>query len=229
MRILAIDAALARCQVSILKNDTVLAASHREGQRGQLVHLAVMIRSVLAEADPADKILDLIAVTVGPGSFTGIRAALSLARGMGLAFDLPVIGVTIGEALSEALPQPGHRRLWCAIESRRGRVFIECDGAAIGYSLDALPLPLYPVAVAGDAAIAVAATLTARGSDVRLTAARLPSTRHIAMAALKRHRGDLPPRAAQPFYVDPPEAKLPRIGPRPEPGEAASGLPRKIS
>ena len=53
--------------------------------------------------------LDLVAVTVGPGSFTGIRAALALAHGLALAAGVPVIGVTVGEALADALPHLGDR------------------------------------------------------------------------------------------------------------------------
>jgi hypothetical protein len=73
------------------------------------------------------------------------------------------------------------------------------------------------VAVGGDAAIAVAGRLAARGADVMLTDARLPLVRHVAMAGLARRTGTLPPRSAQPLYVDAPEAKLPAGGLRPPP------------
>jgi tRNA threonylcarbamoyladenosine biosynthesis protein TsaB len=70
----------------------------------------------------------------------------------------------------------------------------------------------------------VAARLAAREVDVMLTDARLPLARHIALVGARRLAGELPPRAAQPIYVDPPEARLPlepapaqASGPRPAP------------
>jgi tRNA threonylcarbamoyl adenosine modification protein YeaZ len=167
---------------------------------------------------PGDRpAFDLIAVTVGPGSFTGIRAGLALAHGIALAAGVPLVGVSVGEALADAFPHLGRRALWCAIDSRRGRIFLERDGVVAAMATDDLPRPEGPVAVAGDAAPAVAARLAARDVDVMLTDARLPMARHIAMVAQRRAAGELPPRAAQPLYVDPPEARLPAAGLRPAP------------
>ena len=83
--------------------------------------------------------------------------------------------------------------------------------------LDALPVPDGKVAVAGDAAAAVAARLAARDADVMLTDARLPIARHVAVVAERRFSGELRPLPAQPLYVDPPEARLPAGGLRPPP------------
>ena len=161
--------------------------------------------------------LDLVAVTVGPGSFTGIRAGLALAHGIALAAGVPVVGVTVGEALADVAAVSRRAQLWVAIDSRRGRVFLERGGTVIALPLDALPMPEGKVALAGDAAIAVAARLAARDADVMLTDARLPMARHIAVVADAGSRGELPPLPAQPLYVDPPEARLPAGGLRPPP------------
>ena len=120
-----------------------------------------------------------------------------------------MIGVSVGEALAEALPHLGHRTLWVAIDSRRGRIFLEQDGAVQAFALESLPDTDAPLAIAGDAAIEVAARLAARDADVMLTDARLPQPRHVAVAACRRYRGELLPRLPQPLYVDPPEARLP--------------------
>ncbi len=209
MRILALDAALARCSAAVVVDGEVVAGRHQDAARGHAALLPALAQAVLAEASVAPPLLDLIAVTVGPGSFTGLRAGLALAHGIALAAGVPLVGVSVGEALAGALPHLGHRTLWCAIDSRRRRIFLERDGAVVALAMDDLPRPEGPVAVAGDAAIAVAARLAARDVDVMLTDARLPLARHVALVGARRLAGELPPRAAQPIYVDPPEARLP--------------------
>jgi tRNA threonylcarbamoyl adenosine modification protein YeaZ len=217
MRILALDAALARCAAAIVVDREVLAARQTAATQGHAALLPLMAKEVLAEAGMTAASLDLVAVTVGPGSFTGIRAGLALAYGIAVAAGVPVVGVTVGETLAESLPFLGERHLWTAIDSRRGRVFLERGDTVISASLDALPVPAGKVAVAGDAAPQVAARLAARDADVMLTDARLPLARHVAVVAERRIRGELRPLAAQPLYVDPPEAKLPAGGLRPPP------------
>jgi hypothetical protein len=104
-----------------------------------------------------------------------------------------------------------------ATDNRRGRIFLEKDGAVTAMALDDLPMPDGPVAVAGDAAIEVAARLAARNVNVVLTDARLPTARHVAVVASRRLAGEIPPLPAQPLYVDPPEVRLPATPPRPPP------------
>lgn len=217
MRILTLDAALARCSASVVVDEILHAVRQADGQRGGAATLPVMAQAVLAEAGLAATGMDAIAVIIGPGSFTGIRIALSLAHGLALGADIPVIGVTVGEAMASALPHLGGRALWVAVDSRRGRVFLDRAGVIEALDLADIPDPDHPIALAGDAAGAVAARLAARDRNVMLTNARLPPPRHIALAAAARHIGALPPREAQPLYVDPPEAKPPAGGLRPAP------------
>lgn len=217
MRILVLDAALARCSAAIVSDDRIVALRQHMVDRGQAALLPGMAADLFSESSIQAGELDLVAVTVGPGSFTGIRAGLALACGIGLAAGVPIVGVSVGEALAESLPYLGNRELWSAIDSRRGRVFLERTGGRIGgYTLDLLPVPDGPVAVAGDAAIDTAAWLAALDANVMLTDARFPQPRHIAIAACRRRTGELPPLAVQPLYVDPPEARLP-AAPRPAP------------
>jgi tRNA threonylcarbamoyladenosine biosynthesis protein TsaB len=217
MLILALDSALTRCSAGLVADGVLCAGREQEAGRGHAALLPMMVVAVLDEAGIAAADLDLVAVTVGPGSFTGIRAGLALAHGIGLGGGVPVAGVTVGEALADALPHLGGRQLWSAIDSRRGRVFLERNGTVLACALDGLPRAAGPVAVAGDAAVVVAARLAARDTDVMLTDARVPTARHVAMAGARRVAGDLPPLAAQPLYVDPPEARLPQGGLRPAP------------
>jgi tRNA threonylcarbamoyl adenosine modification protein YeaZ len=217
MRLLVLDAALARANVALIDHDEIVAARESLERMGLAGQLPVMLAEVLAESGLGVADMDAIAVTVGPGSFTGIRAALALAEGLALASNKPLIPVTVGEALHQALPHLGARRLWSAIHSRRGHVFIETDEGCLSLALTDVPRPGYAVAVAGDASIEVTASLAARNVNVMLTNARHPSPRAIAAAAVLRFQEVLPPRDAAPLYIDPPEAKPPAGGLRPEP------------
>jgi tRNA threonylcarbamoyl adenosine modification protein YeaZ len=216
MKILTLDAAAGRCMAGIVADGERVAEQIETAARGQATLLPAMLVRVLSEAALAATALDLVAVTVGPGSFTGIRAGLALAHGIGLGLGVPVIGVTVGEALADCLPNLGHRRFWSATEGRRGRVFLEREGAAIAATLDDLPFPSAPVAVGGSAAVQVATELVARGGDVTLLEC-IPTARHLARVGARRFAGELLPLAAEPLYVDPPEARLPIGGLRPPP------------
>jgi tRNA threonylcarbamoyl adenosine modification protein YeaZ len=233
MRILVLDSALARCTAAIVVDDAVMASRAEDRKQGHEAVLPVMARDVLDEAGAArgngprgsgsgrsDLALDLVAVTVGPGSFTGIRAGLALAHGLGLALGLPVVGVTVGEAIADAFPRLGDRVLWTVTDSRRGHIFLERGGEIASLALEALPSPAGKVAIAGGAAMQVAARLAGKGANVMLTDARFALPRHIALVAARRHAGALRPREAQPLYVDPPEARLPAAGLRPPPDPA---------
>jgi tRNA threonylcarbamoyladenosine biosynthesis protein TsaB len=213
MRLLALDSAVARCSATLVADDQVIAAAQQDQERDHAAVLPVMAQGCLQAAKLRVADLDAIAVTVGPGGFTGIRAGLAFALGLGTAAGKPVIGVTVGEALAESLPALGSRMLWCVTISRRGHiflevpVFLEAPGSVESFALADLPVPDQPVAIAGPAASDVASRLAARGADVMLTDARLPAGRHIAAVARRRLLGAIPPRQAQPLYVDPPAAR----------------------
>lgn len=217
MRVLALDASCARCSAAVVADSHAIAERHVDSAKGHAARLPEMVGGILAETGLAPGMLDLIAVTVGPGSFTGLRTGLALAQGLSCATGIALVGVTVGESFAVALPPLGTRALWSAIDSRRGRVFLERQDGIATVALDALPYPEGPVAVAGDRAAEVAARLAARGADVMLTNVRLPAARHVALAALRHVASGRPPRPALPIYVDPPEARPPAGGLRPAP------------
>ena len=178
-----------------------------------------MVRRLVDEAGAPG----LIAVAVGPGSFTGLRAGISVALGLGQALGVEVVGVSASEAWGDQMEAAGNRTLWTAISARTGRVFIDDGvGGFVAHALDSLPRATGRIAVAGDAANEVASVLAARGGDIMLTRARRVRPEDVAAAGLRRHAGMLPPLPAVPLYVDAPEAKLPAGGlrPAPEGGEA---------
>ncbi len=212
MKILAIDAALLRAGVAVVDGGAAVEKIFVAGRPGLIETLPVAMRDVLAKAGP----VDAVAVTVGPGSFTGLRTAISLAQGFAAAAGVPVWGVGVDEAFAQAFPGL-HRPLWVAVRARTDRIFLMRDGVAEAFADADLPRTRTPVAVAGNAANEVAAHLAASGGDVILTNARAIDPVWVAGAALARREGGLAPREALPVYVDAPEAKLPAGGLRPAP------------
>ena len=200
---LTLDATLERCTAALVHGGAILHQSTLAIPRASTAALPALAAKLLRLATPTS-----IAVTIGPGSFTGIRAALALAHGIALGADIPLVGVTCPDAI-RAATQSG-RPLWIALDSRRARVFLDTGTTLAATPLDHLPAPTTPIAIAGDAAIPVAARLAARGFDVQLLTPRTPCPLGIAAAAL------LHPRAPLPLYVDPPEAR-PNAAPRSPP------------
>jgi tRNA threonylcarbamoyladenosine biosynthesis protein TsaB len=99
--VLAFDSALNGCAAAVLDTGASKCVSETQAMdRGQAEHLVPMISRVLAQAGLAYKDIDLIAVTVGPGAFTGLRIGLSTARALGLALNKPVTGVTTLDAIA---------------------------------------------------------------------------------------------------------------------------------
>jgi tRNA threonylcarbamoyladenosine biosynthesis protein TsaB len=96
MLILAIDTALDACAAGVLDTSAnrLIARESQSMKRGHAEALMPLIGRVMAEAGIAFAALDRVAVTTGPGSFTGLRVGLSAARGIALAADKPVVGVT---------------------------------------------------------------------------------------------------------------------------------------
>lgn len=206
MLILTLDSALERVSAAVLDGDCVLAAEVRDVARG-IALLPGMAQAALGRSGHATAALDAIGVTVGPGSFTGIRGALALAHGIGIGSGVPIVAVTVPEALAALDPAPPGRALWIAIDNRRGGIFLAREGRIAAFGIESLPRPSGPIALGGDAAQAVAAW--ADGADVTLTGASLPSPAGIARAVRARLAGELAPLAAQPLYVDPPATSMP--------------------
>jgi tRNA threonylcarbamoyladenosine biosynthesis protein TsaB len=218
MRLLAVDAALAGCSAAVLAGGRIVAERRLAGQHAQAALLPALAAAVLEEASIRPAFLDAVAATVGPGSFTGLRASLAFVQGLAQANGAAITGVTVAEALAAAAPAVIGRALWVAIDTgRRGRVFLVADGMVRAIALETLPQPSGPVMLAGDAAGVVAARLAARGADVMLTDAKQPLARDVARVAERRLTGALPPLPAQPLYVDAPEARRPAGGLRPAP------------
>jgi tRNA threonylcarbamoyladenosine biosynthesis protein TsaB len=168
MKILAIDTALTACSLAILADDRPLAIDQREIGRGQAEILMPMVKAALTRAGMAVADLDLIAVTVGPGTFTGVRVGLACARGLALVSGRPVAGVTTLAAIAAGIPLNvrSGESIVVAIDAGRGEVYTQAFAedlrplsapAVLTTMALAQRLPDGPVVLAGDAAKALAA------------------------------------------------------------------------
>lgn len=97
--LLAIDSACAACSTAILKDGDILSSCFEEMGLGQSEKLIPFVEQVLVEAQIEINEIDALAVSTGPGAFTGIRICLSAARAMSLALKKPLIGIPTTETL----------------------------------------------------------------------------------------------------------------------------------
>ena len=136
MRLLAFDTAGDGCSAGVFLDGRPLAVRSSDGGIGHAERLPRLIEAVLAEAGLGLDALAGLAVTVGPGSFSGIRTGLAAARGLALVTGLRAIPVTTLEAL--AAPLIANDRalpIAAVIDARRGQVFLQCfeqTGAPLG-------------------------------------------------------------------------------------------------
>jgi tRNA threonylcarbamoyl adenosine modification protein YeaZ len=140
--LLAIDCSAGLCAACVCDSgaDGELGRKVLDLGKGHAEHLMAVIEEALKAAGKSYRDLDAVAVSVGPGSFTGVRVGVSAARGLALALDIPAIGVTTLEALALEAGQkfPG-RPVLAALEAGRGEIH-----AAL---YDELGIPRYGPAV----------------------------------------------------------------------------------
>lgn len=234
MRVLALDTALAACSAALLDDRRVLARRFEMLAHGHAERIVPMVQEVMAEAALDWQAVDLVAVTVGPGSFTGVRVGLAAARGVALAAGRPLAGVTTPAAIAWGVPtaRRARRDLVVALDARRGQLYVQAFDATLGElgppalaDRLALVAPRRATLVVGDGADAFAAF-----DDVEVDAApRLPDARDVARVALARHGpggAPLPCDYPTPLYLRSADARRPgEVAPiairRADPGQAA--------
>lgn len=129
MKVLVIDTALGACTVAVFDGGRPLAMRQEIMSKGHSERLGGLARDVMAEAGLGFEGLDRIGVTVGPGSFTGLRVGLAFAQGLGEALDRPVVGISTLEALARSIDVGPDARIAAAIDARRGQVYLQTFGA----------------------------------------------------------------------------------------------------
>lgn len=137
MLILAIDTALDACAAGVLDTDAnrLIARESHAMKRGHAEALMPLLARVIKDSGIGFAALDRIAVTTGPGSFTGLRVGISAARGIALAADKPVVGVTTLAAFAAPrLREHGEHPILSAIDARHDHVYFQLvggDGASL--------------------------------------------------------------------------------------------------
>ena len=123
MLVLALDTCLSACSVAVCDGARVLAAASEPMDRGHQERLAPLAEETVRNAGVRFADIDRIGVTVGPGSFTGLRVGLAFAKGLGLALGRPVIGVGALPALALSVGDRG--LVAAAVDARREQLYLQ--------------------------------------------------------------------------------------------------------
>jgi tRNA threonylcarbamoyladenosine biosynthesis protein TsaB len=214
VKILAVDTALGACSAALLEGDRVLASRFTAMERGHAEALAPMVEEVMGEANLAFRTLDRLAVTVGPGTFTGQRVGLAFMRGLRVALGKPLVGVTSLAAIAEqARAESGVACAAAIHDARRGEVYLEVLDPPLSARLltfieacSALGALRDKVVLAGTAAARAAEALQTSGLATQISGIVVPDAVWVARLAARRKPGESPPR---PLYLRAPDAKLP--------------------
>ena len=228
--ILAFDSSGACCSAALWAGGRIAARRLEPMSRGQAERLMPMILAAMAEAGCGFGDLTRIAVTVGPGSFTGIRVALAAARGLALAGGLPVAGVTTFDAVLESLPPAATagRMVGIVMDSKRGDLFTQF------YDRDRRPVS-GPAILAPESVLAAARGAAAdcrrgwhcadcephlpAGAGIILAPVAHIDAAHVAALAARRNPSELLPPV--PLYLRPADVTVAgrkRPSPQPAPG-----------
>ena len=215
MRILAIDTALDACAACIATDasDDLLAEESMPLARGHAEALLPLIERVTARVEGGFSSLSRVAVTVGPGSYTGLRVGLSAARAVGLAAGIPVVGVTtLSALLAPQLALDGEALIAAAIDARHGAVYLQAMSVAEGVVIPPRHVPLAEAVallgrrrtiLTGTGAAALAAAAQEAGL-VEVAATGAPQIAWVASLGLVADPAQALPR---PLYLRGPDAR----------------------
>jgi tRNA threonylcarbamoyladenosine biosynthesis protein TsaB len=220
MLILAIDTTLDACAAGVLDTDAskMLAQESQPMKRGHAEALMPLIARVMKESGIPFASLDRIAVTTGPGSFTGLRVGLSAARGIGLAANKPVVGLTTLTAYAApVVGQNAEQPVISAIDARHDHVYFQ---VVSGNGSSLIRPQVVPIEEALGASRFGAPHLVGNAAKIladRWPAHALPPFKidaqiapEIAWVAWLGAAVSPNTAPARPFYLRAPDAKLPK-------------------
>jgi tRNA threonylcarbamoyladenosine biosynthesis protein TsaB len=217
MLILAIDTALDACAAAVLDTGTgkLIAMESQAMKRGHAEALMPLIARVMKQATLPFAALDRVAVTSGPGSFTGLRVGLSAARGIALAAGKPAVGLTTLSAYAAPIvSENGEQPVISAIDARHGQVYFQVvsgDGSSLirpraGLIEEAVAASRFgaPHLVGNAAAILAERWPKDAEPPVRVEALPAPDISWVAWLGAAVSPSTAP---ARPFYLRAPDAK----------------------
>lgn len=226
MKLLAIDCSASLCAACVYDAlaDKELGRAVLDLGKGHAEQLMTVVDHALKNAGASFPNLGAVAVSVGPGSFTGVRVGVSAARGFALALKIPAIGVTTLEALAaEARDVFGARAVLSALDGGRGEIqaAIYDEFGAVVYAPSVITLSQaadlamkFSTVLAGTAANTIAGAVPSHAFDTGPLGATADIAVYARVAAKKGAGGDKP----VPVYLREPDAKpqagfiLPRSG-----------------
>ncbi len=220
---LAIDTSAEACAAGLIGNGNVLAQELQEIARGHAEVLVPMVQKLAGEARVGLADIDLVAVTIGPGSYTGVRTGIAAARGFALGAGAPVAGVSCLQAVARAAAPDAAGPILCVLETRRTDYFAQLFDPD-GSSRDS------PIVAEGKTLANLAGRYSAllAGNAVERLIAECPELKSAAVSPARSGRpvdiaalaetdyavGGLAPDPLSPIYLRAAEAKLPPRGGR---------------
>lgn len=123
MKILAIETATAASSVALADGEDLVASAHRVDRRGHVSFLVPALEFCFAQAGWAPGDVEMIAVDVGPGLFSGIRTGLATAQAIAAAVGAEVVPVTSVDVIA-LRAATGHRKIWSVVDARRGEIAV---------------------------------------------------------------------------------------------------------
>jgi tRNA threonylcarbamoyladenosine biosynthesis protein TsaB len=217
MLILAIDTALDACAAAVLDTGTgrLIAQESQPMKRGHAEALMPLIARVMKESALPFATLDRVAVTTGPGSFTGLRVGLSAARGIGLAASKPVVGLTTLSAYAAPIvSEAGEQPVISAIDARHDHVYFQVVsgngsslvGARVAPIAEALEASRFgaPYLVGNAARMLADRWPSDAPPPIKVEALAAPDISWVAWLGAAATPGTAP---AKPYYLRAPDAK----------------------
>ncbi len=224
MRILALETAAKAVSAAITEDGKVLASAYQDTGLTHSRTLMPLVELLLKNTDMTPADLDAIAVSAGPGSFTGVRIGVSAAKGLAWAADKPCVQVSTLAALARNVSFMDGL-IVCAMDARRQQVYnalfeakdgrltrlTEDRAIALSDLAEELRDDPRPKTVLGDGGRMTYDFLTAAGVPCRLAPAHLVKENAVSVAleaeALAKHGGLVTAQELAPVYLRPPQAE----------------------